>query len=123
MKQIRKGAFETNSSSTHSLTMCSKELYEKWRTSDLYLVRESDSKLSLMTKEEVRKYFKELYKNNPYVSPDKFDNDDFLDDYMLDYEISTYEDWGHECLEEFYDEYTTESGETIVAFGEYGFDG
>lgn len=29
MKQIRVGVFETNSSSTHSITVCTKEEYEK----------------------------------------------------------------------------------------------
>lgn len=28
--QIRQGVFETNSSSVHSLTMCSSEEYKKW---------------------------------------------------------------------------------------------
>ena len=30
MKQIRTGLFETNSSSTHTLTMCSDEEYKDW---------------------------------------------------------------------------------------------
>ena len=29
-RQIRRGVFETNSSSTHSITMCSGEEYDKW---------------------------------------------------------------------------------------------
>ena len=29
-RQIRRGVFETNSSSTHSLTMCSEEEFEAW---------------------------------------------------------------------------------------------
>ena len=29
-RQIRRGVFETNSSSTHSITMCSNKEYEKW---------------------------------------------------------------------------------------------
>ena len=37
MKQIRRGVFETNSSSTHSITMCSKEDYDKWESGDVYL--------------------------------------------------------------------------------------
>ena len=31
MKQIRRNVFETNSSSTHSLTMCSKSQFEDWK--------------------------------------------------------------------------------------------
>ena len=30
-RQIRRGVFETNSSSTHSLTMCSEEEFEQWK--------------------------------------------------------------------------------------------
>lgn len=36
MKIIRQGAFETNSSSTHSLTICSSEEYTKWENGELY---------------------------------------------------------------------------------------
>lgn len=37
MKQtIRRGVFETNSSSTHTLTVCSEEVYEKWKNGEYY---------------------------------------------------------------------------------------
>lgn len=36
MFKIRKGLFETNSSSTHSLTMCSEEDYDKWENGELF---------------------------------------------------------------------------------------
>jgi hypothetical protein len=36
MKIIRQGVFETNSSSTHSLTICSCEEYSKWEDGELY---------------------------------------------------------------------------------------
>lgn len=36
MKTIRKGTFETNSSSTHSITMCMESDYEKWKSGELY---------------------------------------------------------------------------------------
>ena len=29
-RQIRRGVFETNSSSVHSITMCSSDEYDKW---------------------------------------------------------------------------------------------
>lgn len=35
--QIRRGVFETNSSSTHSLTICSKEDFEKFKNGELVL--------------------------------------------------------------------------------------
>ena len=34
-RQIRRGVYETNSSSTHSLTMCSKEEFEQWKNGEL----------------------------------------------------------------------------------------
>ena len=34
--QIRKGVFETNSSSTHTLVIASNEEYEKWQKGELY---------------------------------------------------------------------------------------
>ena len=34
-KQIRRGVFETNSSSMHSLTMCSEEEFEQWKNGEL----------------------------------------------------------------------------------------
>ena len=35
MIQIRRNLFETNSSSTHSITMCTKSDYEKWEKGEL----------------------------------------------------------------------------------------
>jgi hypothetical protein len=37
MRVIRRGVFETNSSSTHSITMCSIEEYEKWESGEVLL--------------------------------------------------------------------------------------
>ena len=34
-RQIRRGVYETNSSSTHSLTMCSEEEFEQWENGEL----------------------------------------------------------------------------------------
>ena len=34
-RQIRRGVYETNSSSTHSLTMCSEEEFEQWKNGEL----------------------------------------------------------------------------------------
>lgn len=38
MKTIRVGTFETNSSSTHSITMCMEEEYKKWENGELYYI-------------------------------------------------------------------------------------
>ena len=36
-RQIRRGVFETNSSSTHSLTMCLKSDYDRWNRGEVLL--------------------------------------------------------------------------------------
>ena len=37
MIQIRQGVFETNSSSTHSITMCMKSEFDMWERGEVYL--------------------------------------------------------------------------------------
>ena len=122
-RQIRHGVFETNSSSTHSLTMMMKSDYERWEKENLYLFNgfgwgwDSNKPITnnLYTREEAI----EFVKNSRY-----YDADDEIDDeYLREFDFISFDDEGSEYLEGFYEEFTTPSGETIVAFGEYGFDG
>lgn len=57
MEIIRNRVFETNSSSTHSITMCMKSDYDKWKNGELYFL---ECKEKFVTKEErdeiLRKY-------------------------------------------------------------------
>ena len=39
MIQIRRNVFETNSSSTHSITLCSVEDYNAWQEGKMYMHR------------------------------------------------------------------------------------
>lgn len=125
MIQVRNGVFETNSSSTHSLTMMMKSDYEKWQNDELYLYNGSGfgwdfckpEKNGLYTRDETIKFIK----NNRYYKN--------IEDNEIDYEIIrdcdfiSWDDEGNEYLESFYEEFVTPSGETIVAFGEYGYSG
>lgn len=122
-KQIRRGVFETNSSSTHSLTMMMKSDYERWEKEGLYLFNgyaygwEFSKPVDghLYTKDEVV----EFAKNYKY-----FDSTEELDyEAMREMGFTSFDDEGSEYLEGFYEEFTTPSGEKIVAFGEYGYDG
>lgn len=121
-RQIRNGVFETNSSSTHSLTMMMKSDYVRWGEENLYMYTygygweyDRPVKNALYTKDEVA----EFAKTNRY----------YKDEPELDYEMIrdmgfiSSDDEGSEYLDTFYGEFTTPSGETIVAFGEYGYDG
>lgn len=122
-KQIRRGVFETNSSSTHSLTMMMKSDYERWEKENLYLFNGSGWSWdfnkpvtnNLYTKEEAV----EFVKNNRYYSADY----EIDEEYLREMDFVSWDDEGSEYLEGFYEEFTTPSGETIVAFGEYGYDG
>ena len=49
LRVIRRGVFETNSSSTHSLTLCKQEEYDKWESGELLLCINTGA---LVTKEE-----------------------------------------------------------------------
>ena len=117
MIKIRNNLFETNSSSTHSLTMCKEEEYLKWKNGEIYFC---DSK-GFMTKEEVIRYVEGFYwfdKEAGYLeslSEPEFEN------IIESYNVYTYNTYGKD-LERFWDKYTTSSGETVVAFGCFGYD-
>jgi len=122
MKQVRRGVFETNSSSTHSLTMMMKSDYERWQNEQLYLYTGSGwgwdfnkpVKNQMYTRDEVVAFVK---------SYRYYDKEEEIDNKMLKYmDFISWDDEGNEYLESFYEEFTTPSGETIVAFGEYGND-
>ena len=40
-RQVRRGVFETNSSSTHSLTMCLQSDYDRWTSGEVLLFKGS----------------------------------------------------------------------------------
>ena len=122
-RQIRRGVFETNSSSTHSLTMMMKSDYERWHNDKLYLYNgygygwefNAPVKDKLYTRDEAIKFTK----SNKWYK-DEVEIDDKL---LREEGFISWDDEGSEYLEGFYKEFTTPSGETIVAFGEYGYDG
>ena len=94
MKKIRFNTFETNSSSTHSLTICTKEEYNKWKDGELIF---------------------DNYKDK-LISRDKKESED-------DYRYKTFEGWlDDDYSETFVQNYTTPNGEEIIAFGKYGSD-
>lgn len=122
-RQIRRGVFETNSSSTHSLTMMMKSDYERWEKENLYLFNGSGWSWdfnkpvanNLYTRDEAVAFVK----NNRYYNS-SYEIDE---QYLREMDFISFDDEGSEYLECFYEEFTTPSGETIVAFGEYGYDG
>lgn len=107
IKQIRIGCFETNSSSTHSLVVCTKEEYNKWKSGELLYDGE------FITPEEA---LLQIQKYTPEVT--KIEDVDNLNEY----DISTFADWGYD-YEQSTTRYTTKSGEELVIRSYFGYDG
>lgn len=162
MKTIRTCVFETNSSSTHVISMCSEKKYNDFFDKNIGLWSTCNDKI--MSFEEVLEDLRSDYRNDSvskrfedqlikdYVAdPDKiftvenlkaviieyeslnsaYDNDDDIEGIDSDIHAllwflrggyQTADEWAEEeWIEEvFKDSYTSENGETIVAFGYYG---
>ena len=123
MRQVRGNVFETNSSSTHSLTIMMKSDYLRWDKENLYLYSGSgwgyEYKSPVINTLYTRDEAVEFAKYNRYYR----DKAVISDSVLKDMGFVSLDDEGSEYLESFYKEFTPLSGETIVAFGEYGYDG
>lgn len=114
-KIIRKRTFETNSSSTHSLTFMTRDQFEKWKNEELYKDPNSDE---LYTKEENKQMIKEVAEEHGITEEEVMEN-------YREYDLPvSYEEW---CDDEFLEtdsySYTTEHGDEIIAVCKYGYDG
>lgn len=116
MINIRKGVFETNSSSTHSLTICSAEEYDKFIKGEYYYDEFNDV---FLTKEEVNRKFNEYL--NDYEDEIGTDKAELFKDFLQYKYIYKYESFG-EGYEDLYTSYTTKNGDRVVAFGYFGYD-
>jgi hypothetical protein len=115
---IRRGVFETNSSSTHSLTMASGEDYTKWENGEILF---NDG--GFFTKEEAIEELKNDKYFNKYNPNFDFSNEEAVEDALKEEGYYTYDHyWDYKCeeYETFSRSYKTDSGEEVVAFGYYG---
>lgn len=101
--QIRKGVWETNSSSVHAICMCSQSDFDKWKKGEM-IYDEWNEEL-VPTKDAILDEDDEEYEDYRYYT-----YDDFFNDYDK-MEFETYSDT-----------FDTANGETVVAFGYYGHD-
>ena len=99
-RQIRRGVFETNSSSIHSLTMCMDSDFNKWVAGELVWSRWEDELVPIT--DEIKKSMEE--DEREYLTYEQFNDYDYID------------------YETFEDSYTTPNGETVKSFGYYGHD-
>ena len=129
--QIRRSVFETNSSSTHSMTICMKSDYDAWQNDEmLYCQYKSPNFLSV---EEGRKKNVENFKDYDEVSEEdkqahlngeKSLSDLGFEDIEEFYHTALEDEdvWENRYLEDFGQTFKTPGGEEVYAFGWYGHD-
>ena len=129
--QIRQGVFEANSSSTHSIAMCSESDFKKWVRGEVYLNEaeweNADNPAkdkTFITKEEALELVlsDEYYEYWPGKDFREMNDDEFDEAIRRHFDVYAYNDYCEDSYLEYYEEhYTTESGDKVVAFGQYGY--
>ena len=97
-RQIRRGVFESNSSSVHSLTMCMKSDFDKWVEGEFVYDR-WDKKLVPIT-DEIKENIEDG--DRDFLTYDQFN------------------DWEYLEYETFNRSFKTPNGEEVISFGYYG---
>ena len=140
--KVRRGVFETNSSSTHSLTMCSKEDFEKWEAGKL-LFKQYEQKFVPFNGRYFKNKIQECIDSGNCSGVEEIvlklalkhiENDEEIPDDIMEAtaslvynkdgeEVSFDEYFYHTSLEYFIHKLKTPKGEDIVVFGLYGYDG
>lgn len=122
--QIRNNVFETNSSMTHSLTICTKDEYDAFNHGELAYIGDAwgsfppewrdkefipvDELMAWVHKQETDEYA-------------GYDTDEIIRDACVYTDVDQYIERNE--YSEFYErEFTTPSGDQMVAFGVYGHD-
>lgn len=95
MISVRKNIFETNSSSTHSICICTEENFDKWKKGEKLWDYYGDE---LVDVSEVPEEDRDTWDFRSY---------EYEGDYREWYDVS----------------FTTPSGDKMIAFGLYGYEG
>lgn len=106
-RQIRRGVFETNSSSVHTLCLCTSDEYDKWKNGE-YVYDYYDESLVPITP-EIEETMEEESCNNR-----KYDRSYLTYNQFYDYDYISYET---------FEETKYFDGKKIVAFGYSGYNG
>ena len=129
-RQIRRGVFETNSSSVHSLQIMSVDDYDRWNNDNnsfLYIgsgwsfeEHHKPENNKIYTKEEVIEFIRHC----KYVDMDSITEEDELDTFHEEgfYESEYWWDYYGEEFETYEEIFSTPSNDKMVAFGYYGHD-
>ena len=119
---VRSGVFETNSSSTHSLTMADEDDFELFEKGVLLYTGDVWSssvcvRTPFCTWEEAREYMEKIGKEINSCTPEEA-LDALLNEDFGSYETVFSED---DELESFIESFVSKSGDRIIAFGKFGF--
>lgn len=111
-RQIRRGTFETNSSSTHSLTMCSDDEFRKWENGEILYDKGNKVFVTI----------DEIIKDNPDVID--WTDEELVEEYLSTegiYRFDEFFDRYGRYYDTFVESYITIKGEKVVTFGYYGY--
>lgn len=125
MKQIRRNIFETNSSSVHSLTICKREDYERWKTDGTYMY-ECDDEIHFVSRDEAIGRYNCIHAcdwKTDFIDPD-YMTDEEIDEKLALMEMYSYESWEkhHEDFETYAQHVEIDSSGSYIAFGHFGRD-
>lgn len=111
-RQVRRGVFETNSSSVHSICITTQSEYDKWKNGEVFYDNYSEC---FCTKESLLKEYPEYNEEDEecrYIRRGDFGC----------YTYDEWHDWDYIEYETYSEKYTSPSGDKLVAFGYYGHD-
>lgn len=128
-RKIRYGVFETNSSSSHSLTMCSAEEFKKWQNGEMLFDEWNENFVpAIPLSDDEKRDVENAYEGGKpwHKLSDEEKNAEYIDyaraNGLVDEDYQTYEEYMNDDeLEPYEQSYKTEGGEEIVAFGKYGY--
>lgn len=122
MIQIRQNIFETNSSSVHSITLCSEDEFQKWKNGEIFFDRCEEKFLTLKEAEEVKK---EQERERERLI-EQYGNDDYFYDEDRTLTYNQFFDWqGNDNYLDYMEKFQSHqniNGVDVVAFGYYGHD-
>ena len=137
MYSIRRNVFETNSSSTHSLIICSDKTYNDWKNMKVVYDNDNDEfveakqpteidfhKAEAMYMENKSDYMKDWKDLTPQMQL-AYLKENVMEEYDP-YQYRTYEDYKNEMdsMEESFERtYETEHGDVVHILGYMGYDG
>ena len=133
MMQIRYGIFETNSSSTHSLYFANDKQWEDFRHgktlldiyNDNFVLWENAVEI-VVKKEKENKYYLPFwneFEETQYTEEEfrALSKEEQYNNFLRHYGYLSYDGLG-QCMESYEEEYTTEHGDHVHVFGEFGHD-